>query len=377
MKRGYYESVDDIGSDIIDKFSGSTLDFSFGLLRAVEKSLWGDLKVAYLTIEDSDKILSFMPVYHGTNVNINALLPEKFQEIYNKIVSFVGSGIKTTFLIAGSLISDKGWIPLLDSCDNLRVVEDMVDYIDKFSGSLNVKVCMIKDIHVSFPSELISKIEAGGFAKLYSLPTVIINTDFNDFDGYVGSLSKNARKHSRKVEKSADEKFEFQVVENYTHMIDEIFPLFRSTYLKARYQFDEAMPNFFYECSLSKSPKTELITCRYEGAIVGALINFYNDNEQLNKRIGVDYNCEHTPLIYTSLMYKGIRSAMEKGVKKVYLGQSTYVPKIRLGGQIENEYFYVKAYDPLLRMSMPWQKKYSENFKSERVSSLAAEGVSV
>lgn len=377
MKRGYYESIDDIGVDVINKLSGSTLDFSFGLLRAVEKSLWGDLKVAYLTIESSDEMLSFMPVYHGTNVNINALLPEKFQEIYNKIVTFVGSGIKTTFLIAGSLISDKGWVPLLDGCDSLRVVENMVDYIDTFSRSINVKVCMIKDIHTSFPDELMSKIEGGGFAKLYSLPTVTINTDFKNFDGYTGSLSKNSRKHSRKVEKSADEKFEFQVIEKYSHMIDDIFPLFRSTYLKAKYQFDEALPKFFYECSLSESPKTELIVCRYNNDIVGALINFYNDDEQLNKRIGIDYNCEHTPLIYTSLMYKGIRSAIEKGVKKVYLGQSTYVPKIRLGGEIEDEYFYVKAYDPLLRMSMPWQKKYSENFKSERVLSLAAEGVSV
>lgn len=377
MKRGYYESVDDITSDVIDTFSGSTLDFSFGLLRAVEKSLWGDLSVAYLTIEDDNTILSFMPVYYGTNVNINALLPEKFQEVYNKIVDFIGSSIKTTFLISGSLISDKGWIPLLDGCDSSRVVGEMVDYIDKFSRSLNVKVCMVKDIHMSFPDVLMSKIEAQGFTKLYSLPTVIINTDFKDFDGYAASLSKNARKHARKVEKSADDKFEFQVIQKYSHMIDDIFPLFRSTYLKARYQFDEATPRFFYECSLSENPKTELIVCRYNGVIVGALINFYNDDEQLNKRIGIDYRCEHAPLIYTSLMYKGIRSAIEKDVKKVYLGQSTYVPKIRLGGEIEDEYFYVKAYDPLLRISMPWQKKYSENFKSERVLSLAAEGVSV
>lgn len=377
MKRGCYKSIDDIGCDVINTFSGSGLDFSYGLLRAVEKSLWGDLTVKYLTIEDEGRVISFIPVYYGRNVNINALLPEKFQDVYNKIVSFVGEGIKTTFLIAGSLISDKGWIPFVSDCNKEEVVKEIVKYIDTFSRSIDVKVCMIKDIHVSFPEGLASKIEGEGFTKLYSLPTVIIDTDFKDFKSYTDSLSKNAKKHSRKTEKSAANTFEFKITNDYTDLIDEIFPLFRSTYLKARYQFDEALPAFFHECSKSKDPKTEIITCHYNNKIVGALINFYNEKEQLNKRIGVDYSCEHTPLIYTSLMYKGIKSALNKGVKKVYLGQSTYVPKVRLGGKIEDVFFYVKAYDPLLKLSLPWQKKYSKNFRSEQVVSLASKGVSV
>ncbi|PCK07418.1 MAG: hypothetical protein COA42_14330 [Alteromonadaceae bacterium] len=376
MKPGIYDTIDEIDISAIEKLKGAELDFSHGLLKAVEKGLWGDLSVKYLSLESGGEILSLIPVYYGTNININALLPAGFQKTYNALVDFIGDSLKTPFLIAGSLISDKGWIPMVSGCDERKVVREMVKYIDSFARSQKVKVAMIKDIHCSFPQALISEIEVQNYKKLYSLPTVVIDTDVDNFAAYTKTLTKNSRKHARKVEKSASDVFQFEVINDYSHLIDEIFPLFRATYLKARYQFDEALPIFFEECSKSISPKTELITCRYKNKIVGALINFYNESEQLNKRIGIDYSCEYTPLIYTSLMYQGIRSAIDKSLKKVYLGQSTYVPKVRLGGSVEDEYFYVKAYDPLLKLSMPWQVKYSQKFRCEEVIRLASEGVS-
>ncbi|WP_416398613.1 GNAT family N-acetyltransferase [Allohahella sp. A8] len=377
MERKVYDSIDELGPELIARFEGSKLDFSYGILRAVEKGLWGDLRVHYLTIEAAGAAQAFMPVYVGTNININALLPQSVQDVYFKLVGLVGRSVKTRFAIAGCLISDKGWIPMLPEAASAELVEAMVSHIDCFSQQQNVQVSLIKDIHCAFPDDYLGRIEHHGYERLFSLPTVIIETDYKSFDDYTLSLTKNARKHSRKVLKAAHERFEFEIIEDYADYIEQIYPLFRGTFLKAKYQFDEAVPRFFLECARSREPQTELILCRKNGLIVGALINFFDDQEQLNKRIGIDYNQEDTPLIYTSLMYEGIRSAINKGLKRLYLGQSSYVPKLRLGGHIENEYFYVKAYDSLLKLTMPWQRRWSQNYEAKRVETLALEGVSI
>lgn len=372
-----YDSIDALGPEVLGRFEGSRLDFSYGVLRALEKALWGDLSVHYLTVEADGQPQAFLPVYVGTNVNLNALLPKALQDGYFKLVRLLGAAIATRFAIAGNLISDKGWIPMLPDQASPALVTAMVSHVDAFSRAQKVKVSLIKDIHCAFPPEWLAAIEQQGYYQLYSLPTMIVDTPFSSFEDYSQSLSKNAKKHSRKVLKAAHERFTFETITDYGDQIDAIFPLFRATYLKAKYQFDESVPRFVEECARSTTPHTELIVCRKKGAIVGALINFYDDNEQLNKRIGIDYAQEDTPLIYAALMYEGIRSAIDKGLRRVYLGQSTYVPKARLGGRPEDEYFYVKSYDPILTLSLPWQRRWSENYRAERVERLALEGVSV
>lgn len=377
MDRRIYRSIEAIGSDQVRRLDGSRLDFSYGLLRAVEKALFGDLVASYLTIEDGRGVLAMMPVYVGTNVNINALLPPAVQDGYIKLVGILGNAVKSRFLIAGSLISDKGWIPMLPEAQSPELAGEMVAYIDDYCVEQRVKIGMIKDIHRDFPAAMIERIVSRGFHKLYSLPTVTVGTDYRDFDSYVQGLRKNARKHARKVMKAASQRYVFEVFDDIAAHIDLIYPLFRATYLKAKYQFDESIPAFLHYAAEIDDLGKELILCRKDGRVVGALINFYDDKEQLNKRIGIDYSEEDTPLIYTSLMYEGMRSAIKRGLKRVYLGQSTYVPKVRLGGELEDEYFCVKPYDPLLKLSMPWQKKLSVNYRAERVEALALEGTSV
>ncbi len=371
-------SIDDIDRRHLDEFEGSRLDFSYGLLRAMERSLWGDLRVDYLVVEQAGRPVAFTPVYTGTNVNINALLPTAVQRGFNGVVKWIGSAAKTRFAIAGSLNSDKGWIPMRAEAASEALVLEMTRFIDEFARDQKVKVAMIKDIHCDFPKSYTQQLERVGFTALYSLPTVVLDVaEFDSFAAYGKSLKKNARKHFNKVMRAAHERYVFERVDDYAHLLDEILPLFRAVFLKAKYKFDESIPAFFREAAASRSPKTELVLCKKGQRIVGALINFFDATEQLNKRIGMDYAEPDTPLIYTSLMYEGVRSAIEKRKRRVYLGQSTYLPKLRMGGRPEDVFFYVKAYDKVLGLTVPWQRKLSLGYRASRVEELALTGVSV
>ena len=137
-------------------------------------------------------------------------------------------------------------------------------------------------------------------------------------------------------------------------------------------------PAFFVECARSTTPKTELLICeRYDGRIVGSLLIFYNETEQQNKRIGIAYDIPDSGLIYNLLNYTGIQRAIARGIKTLWLGQSSYVPKTRMGGELDDQYLLLKALDPVLKPTLPLQRWWMERYSAASILAGLDKGVSI
>lgn len=379
MRSLVYESIDDIGIDQIEALDGG-LDFSFGLLRAIEKTLWGELLARYVTVESDGKVLAFIPVYVGSNLNFNALLPQIIQKGYNALVRSFGTAMATRVAVIGCLISDRGWIPMHpDLTDRKGALRLMLSEIDRVAKKHKAQLGMLKDIHCAFPAEERALMREAGFVEGFSLPTIGINTDYESFEQYLKKgLSKNGRNLARKRFQKAEGKLTFSVYEDFEHLIPRVFPLYRAVFLKAKYQFEELPPRFYVECSRSTSPKTEMVLCETnDGRLVGSLLTFYNDYEQANKRIGIDYDFADNALIYNLLLYTGIQHAIARGIKTVWLGQSSYIPKTRLGGELEEQYLLLKAYDLMLKPTLPLQRWWMSRYSAANTLAGLEKGVSV
>lgn len=382
MKAKVYESIDEIGAERLRPLRAG-LDFSFGLLRAMERSLWGELLVRYLTVEDEDgagPVLAFTPVYVGSNLNFNALLPKAVQRGYDFLVGGLGSAIATRVALAGSLISDRGWIPMHPELgDRAGALRLLLAEFDRVAKRHHAQLGMLKDIHRDFPAADRAVMRASGFAEGFSLPTIRINTDYKSFEDYLTrQLSKNGRRHARKQFNKAEGVYTLRVVEDFEDMIPRVFPLHRAVFLRAKYQFEELPPRFFVECARSTEPRSELVLCeRNDGRIVGSLVIFYDDEEQQNKRIGIDYDIADSGLIYNLLNYTGIRRAIERGLKTLWLGQSSYLPKTRLGGELEDQYLQIKAYDITLKPTLPLQRWWMSRYSAASIGAGLEKGVSI
>jgi hypothetical protein len=381
MRTQVHESIDSIGSQQIEALP-TGLDFSFGLLRAVERSLWGDLLVRYVTVETDDgaTVLAFTPVYVGSNLNCNALLPKFIQKGYNALLGSLGSAIATRVAIVGCLISDRGWVPMHpDLADRKGALRLMLSEIDAIARQHHAQLAMLKDIHCSFPEEERAVMRSAGYKEGFSLPTIRVNTEYRTFEDYLTKqVTKNGRKHARKQFRKAEGNFELRVVEDFEELIPLVFPLYRAVFLKAKYQFEELSPRFFVESARSTSPRTEMIMCeRNDGRLVGSMLIFYDENEQLNKRIGIDYSIEESGLIYNLLNYTGIQRAIGRGISTLWLGQSSYVPKTRLGGVLEDQYLLIKAFDPTLKPTLPLQRWWMSRYSAAHVQAGVEQGLSI
>jgi len=379
MRAHVYKSIDEIGLSRLEKLP-TGLDFSFGLLRAMERSLWGDLLVRYVTVENDDALMAFTPVYVGSNLNFNALLPKLLQSGYNAMVRGLGMHMATRAALVGSLISDRGWIPMLPEVeDRAGALRLMLGEFDRISKEHKVQLCMVKDIHRDFPMEDRKLIRDSGFTETYSLPTIRINTAYTSFEEYLAKgLSKNGRKHARKQFHKAEGKFSLRAIENFEPWIPRVFALHRAVFHRAKYQFEELPPRFFAESVGSVNPKSELVICeRADGRIVGSLLIFYNGQEQQNKRIGIDYDIADSGLIYNLLNYTGIQRAIDRGIQTLWLGQSSYVPKSRLGGELDDQFLYMRAYDPILKPTLPLQRLWMSRYSAEKVLAGLEKGMSI
>jgi hypothetical protein len=380
MRAQVYETIDEIGPERLEILP-TGLDFSFGLLRAMERSLWGELLVRYITVEsdNGDKVLAFTPVYVGSNLNFNALLPKFIQTGYNSLVASLGVAMATRVAVAGCLISDRGWIPLHPELEDRKgALRLLLVEFDRVAKKYKAQLGMLKDIHSAFPAEERAVMRDTGFAEGFSLPTIRINTAYASFEEFLSKhLSKNGRKHARKQFHKAEGAYTLRVIENFEDMIPKVFPLHRAVFLKAKYQFEELPPRFFVECARCTSPKTELVLCeRTDGRIAGSLLIFYNDREQQNKRIGIDYDLADSGLIYNLLNYTGIQRAIARGLSTLWLGQSSYLTKTRLGGEIEDQYLLIKAYDPTLKPTLPLQRWWMSRYSTANIRAGLEKGIS-
>jgi hypothetical protein len=67
------------------------------------------------------------------------------------------------------------------------------------------------------------------------------------------------------------------------------------------------------------------------------------------------------------LNYTGIKRAIERGIATLWLGQSSYLVKTRMGGELEDQYLYIKAYDRVLKPTLPLQRWWMSRYSAEKI----------
>ena len=365
MNTVVYNTIDQLNPAEVEALDGSPLDFSFGLLRAVERSLWGDLSVKYLAVEEGGALAAFTPIYIGTNLNFNALMPALIQKFYRSMLTMLGEAAGYTVAVVGSLISDRGWIPARPGCDTRAALRLMLPEIDHVARAGGAHFCVVKDIHQEFPNA--DQFIAAGYARMFSLPTVRATVAFGSFEDYLQSLSKNSRHHARKNLRKGKDKLTFRIVDDYADLIPAAFPLFRRTYLKAKFKLEELSPRFFAEMADTRHPRSRLLLCEKDGRAVGAALLLLDAHNLQIKRIGIDYDQEDTGLIYNLLMYHSLQHAIENKVHSFYMGQSSFTPKVRMGGNLEDQFLYHKGYSFTLRASVPAQRLWLTRYRAEHI----------
>jgi len=168
------------------------------------------------------------------------------------------------------------------------------------------------------------------------------------FDDYVESLGvndRNAMRRNLKHIQATEAEYPVEILKNPEDIINlsnEIFLAYSAQYKSNKVQWLKMTSQYFRE--LAKIPGTEVVVCWHlkgltEKKFAGFIINL---DGRFNNRMGImpeyqkgnDLETESNHFVYFRLTLKNIQANLEHGGMGMYIAQTTYQAKKRLGFEI-------------------------------------------
>jgi predicted N-acyltransferase len=161
-------------------------------------------------------------------------------------------------------------------------------------------------------------------------PDTRLQIEWPDFESYLHSLSKSARKdYHRHTNRAADLGIEIHYHSSVTRL-EEALPLIRAV---DEYHHTPPNPHARHILENAHLADSTWITAEIEGRLAGCGLLIGDQGTQILTLLGLDYSVQ---FVYFQLVYGAIRRAIETGVQDLRGGAGAYDLKQRLGFQLDN-----------------------------------------
>lgn len=215
-------------------------------------------------------------------------------------------------------------------------------------------------LYLNLDSEPNSKKSASGT----TLPTIIIQNDFPNFNSMLDSMRADYRRRLRLLMK-LPMGMEFKLLEN-SEFTMEHHQLYLEVFKRSSGKLEELGLDFF-----SNLPhEFELNCCYISGKLAGWNIGLVDGQTYYFFLGGVDYGLNAQFDVYLRLMLQLVKSSVDRGFKVIDLGQTAETPKLRIGGFPVRKFMEARHSNPLLngilKLASPLLS-YKPKFKNHNV----------
>jgi len=178
----------------------------------------------------------------------------------------------------------------------------------------------------------------GHFAKLQTLPSVVMENTFSSFEDYLAKL----RSHYRYRFMKARRRFE-SVTISENHPFDaSLYALYEAVYQRSAYPLVKNTPEFF-----SRFPGT-ITAFHVMDKPIGFCQYHIADGVLTFMFCGLDYEVLKSYDTYLNLLLYLVECGIKAGVKTIDLGQTTEEIKLKLGGSLKPLNLYYHHHHPLM-----------------------------
>ncbi|HET6245131.1 MAG: N-acetyltransferase [Bacteroidetes bacterium] len=331
----------------------------YRFLKAIQEAAVENADMRFLTFYKNEQLLGSavcsaftidLSLFAGDNVFVK-ILKKSLSGIFKCRICFCG-----TPLSAGQ--NNIRW---KDENDKGPILNETIKFMDKWCAEEKIPVSIFKEF--SEPSVSLSLLNSG-YIKAPSLPGTTLFLPFNTHREYMDSLRANYRRQILSGWKKIENKHPTFVENYFTSAKNENAPVFtilnaedidaRHFYAlytlvlnRAETRLETLNLAFFSNFFSQYKEQLKALSMVFRGKIIGMFI-FIKLREQLvflwtgKEDEKDDYES------YNNLLSALVIFAIKEGYKKIDLGQTSYYPKMRLGGQTFDLVFYFKAKKPLV-----------------------------
>ena len=321
----------------------------YDYLNAVESSSISDYEYYYFLVYEKNELIASLPAFITNEFCLDTPLVGTIKQKCEAVRRFLPSFLKQRVLFCGCCIAEYNTFSIKEGANSKKVVEILLEEIEKLSKAKKTKLVIFKDF-IKINSDIRKALESSKYFGVYSLPSTFVEVGWDSFEIYLQNLKKKYRQNIRnKINQSSKSgAVEYEVLDNYDDISNELLDLYENTYLKAQVKFEKLEKDFFINLNNHMDNKTSVIVAKKDGKIIGFMLLVNSHDSCVNVRMGMDYECAHDHHLYYMLLYKNIDYAIQRNMKKLYLSQTTYRPKLELGAQLISLMGFIKHRNPVL-----------------------------
>lgn len=245
----------------------------------------------------------------------------------------------------------------------------IVRRIDQIAKKNKAAIVAFKDFDKSY-GKLLDPLKDSGFSRFDSLPTTELDIGFNDFEGYLKTLSGatryDLRRKFKKVDGHVDVKLDIKDRLDEEEL-DTIYGMYLDIVTRNDMNFELLPKDFFRGISGNMPGEAKFFLWRIEGKIAAFLFCLVSRDMFIDYFVGLDYSVAHKYHLYFVKFRDALNWCIKRGIKTYEMGITAYEPKVRLGFDLVPLYLYVKLRNRTLRpvFNLICQFLKFENFDRE------------
>jgi hypothetical protein len=311
----------------------------------------------YLVLEDvAGRVRAIQPLFVSLQDVLEGL-PERPRRIATFLTRMAPALARFRTLWVGPSVGEAALGA--EAGDRLWCARALGEALPRVSRRLGAPLIVLKD----FPSEwrftLRSFVE-NGYTRIPSMPSVVLDLDFKDFEEYLKGLSQRARGDLRRKFRQTDRHppVTLEVVNDISDRVDELYPLYLQVHQKAEHRFETLTPEYFRRLGREIPDRSRFFIWSQEGRPVAFDACTLFEGELWADSIGLDYRVALDLHLYFIVKRDVIVWACRNGVRRYHSGQLNYDPKLRMDFKLEPLDLYVwhrnRVTNRILRRAAPW-----------------------
>jgi 7-keto-8-aminopelargonate synthetase-like enzyme len=255
----------------------------------------------------------------------------------------------------GSLVTEGEHLYLnKDGCDWRAALKMMFNIISHEQEKSNASMIMLRDFEDA-DSELKEFLTGQGYIKVALPETCIVeNLNWNDTDGFLGTIGARSRRHIRNEVLKFESFFDVNVEESPTpEKLKEYIKLFRNVKSKNLDINTFDYPEKFFE-NMALTKNWEFIELKLnqsaneynETGLAAVIFCYKNSNNDYNPIfVGLDYSTVEKYNTYRQAIFQVVKRASSIHANRIFLGLSATVEKKKFGARAIPKFAYVQAKD--------------------------------
>ena len=311
----------------------------------------------YLVLQDVDgRVRAVQPLFVSLQDVLEGL-PERARRIAGRLTRLAPALTRFRTLWVGPTVGEAALGA--GAPDRVWCARALGEALPLVSRRLRAPMVVLKD----FPSEwrlpLQSFVE-NGYTRIASMPSVVLDLNFKNFDEYLKGLSHNARHDLRRKFRKADDRapVTLEVVNDISDRVDQLYPLYLQVHQRASQRFETLTPEYFRRLGRDIPDRSRFFIWSQEGRPVAFDACTLFEGEIWGDAIGLDYKVALDLHLYFIVKRDLIDWACRNGVRRYHSGPLNYEPKLRLGFKLEPLDLYLwhrnRVTNGILRRAAPW-----------------------